>query len=50
MAEIMTNGPVQATFKVHEDFFMYQSGVYRKMDGVQPADPRNTYHSVRIIG
>ena len=29
MTEIMTNGPVQATFLVHEDFYMYSGGVYR---------------------
>lgn len=48
MSEIMTNGPVQATFLVHEDFFMYSSGVYKHLP-----KSRNTtqgYHSVRLIG
>ncbi|VDN21253.1 unnamed protein product [Gongylonema pulchrum] len=31
MSEIMTNGPVQATFLVHDDFFMYSSGIYQRL-------------------
>ncbi|XP_052777538.1 uncharacterized peptidase C1-like protein F26E4.3 [Mya arenaria] len=51
MTEIEQNGPVQATFKVQADFFMYQSGVYRySRVGPEPRDERNLYHSVRIIG
>ena len=30
MTEIITNGPVQATFLVHEDFFSYASGKIMK--------------------
>ena len=30
MTEIITNGPVQATFIVHEDFFSYVSGKIMK--------------------
>lgn len=54
MAEIYNNGPVQATFKVKEDFFMYSSGVYRYSkvvpDSLARDDERRQYHSVRIIG
>uniref|UniRef100_A0A7E4VXS9 SMB domain-containing protein n=1 Tax=Panagrellus redivivus TaxID=6233 RepID=A0A7E4VXS9_PANRE len=51
--EIITNGPVQATFRVHEDFFMYSGGVYQHTEladekGHQYA--ASGYHSVRIIG
>jgi C1A family cysteine protease len=51
-AEILTNGPVQATFRVYEDFYMYKSGVYQTMREVNasPNDERNGYHSVRILG
>lgn len=53
MTEIITNGPVQATFLVHGDFFMYSGGVYENLDlskeqGQQYA--AQGYHSVRIIG
>ncbi len=52
MAELITNGPVQATFRVYEDFYMYKSGVYETMAEVPrtPNDERNAYHSVRILG
>jgi hypothetical protein len=51
MTEIMTNGPVQATFLVHEDFFMYSGGVYKYAD-IAPGQhfKREGYHSVRILG
>uniref|UniRef100_A0AC35UCK2 SMB domain-containing protein n=1 Tax=Rhabditophanes sp. KR3021 TaxID=114890 RepID=A0AC35UCK2_9BILA len=52
-SEIISNGPVQASFRVHEDFFMYAGGVYEhtglaaeKGDGFSLSG----YHSVRIIG
>lgn len=45
MYEIMESGPVQATMKVYQDFFLYQSGVYHH-SGNGPSG----YHSVRIIG
>ncbi|VDP12161.1 unnamed protein product [Soboliphyme baturini] len=53
MTEIMVNGPVQATFLVHEDFFMYKEGVYQHepiaaQKGSQYT--RSGYHSVRILG
>ncbi|CAM1299150.1 TINAGL1 (predicted) [Pycnogonum litorale] len=48
MNEIYRNGPVQATFKVHRDFFMYRRGIYEHFK----ASPGKKfgYHSVRIIG
>lgn len=54
MEEIYINGPVQATFRVKEDFFMYKSGVYRHApvvsESLTTADEERSYHSVRIIG
>jgi hypothetical protein len=53
MTEIMTNGPVQATFVVHEDFFMYSGGVYENTDLARNKGSSYTgegYHSVRLIG
>uniref|UniRef100_A0AC34QMM2 Peptidase C1A papain C-terminal domain-containing protein n=1 Tax=Panagrolaimus sp. JU765 TaxID=591449 RepID=A0AC34QMM2_9BILA len=51
--EILTNGPVQATFLVHEDFFMYKSGVYQHTSLAEEKGRQylgSGYHSVRIIG
>ncbi|CAJ0587013.1 unnamed protein product, partial [Mesorhabditis spiculigera] len=51
--EIVTNGPVQATFLVHEDFFMYSSGVYEHTDLARGKGEQfvgQGYHSVRILG
>ncbi|KAJ3662920.1 hypothetical protein Zmor_007235 [Zophobas morio] len=31
--EIMTNGPIASSFKVYEDFFLYESGVYQQVTG-----------------
>ena len=53
MTEIITNGPVQATFLVHEDFFMYHSGVYQHTQLAQEKGAQYSgegYHSVRVIG
>jgi hypothetical protein len=53
MTEIMINGPVQATFLVHEDFFMYSGGVYQNLDLARNKGASSTgqgYHSVRVIG
>ncbi|MFH4974237.1 hypothetical protein AB6A40_000946 [Gnathostoma spinigerum] len=50
MSEVMTNGPVQATFLVHEDFFMYSGGVYNHIQDVGPSYTAQGYHSVRILG
>ncbi|KAG1688935.1 Tubulointerstitial nephritis antigen-like [Nymphon striatum] len=49
MLEISKNGPVQATYKVKRDFFMYKSGVYRHQQS-GPGESAYDYHSVRIIG
>ncbi|XP_052258054.1 tubulointerstitial nephritis antigen-like [Dreissena polymorpha] len=54
MSEIQMNGPVQATFRVQDDFFMYRSGVYKysRTGSVSASreDDRRLNHSVRIIG
>ncbi|KAJ8334559.1 hypothetical protein SKAU_G00401980 [Synaphobranchus kaupii] len=53
MKEIMDNGPVQAILEVHEDFFVYQSGVYRHTDASFHKPPqyrKHGTHSVRITG
>ncbi|KAK6021241.1 papain family cysteine protease [Ostertagia ostertagi] len=53
MAEIITNGPVQATFLVHEDFFMYAGGVYQHTELAAQKGSGFTgqgYHSVRVLG
>eukprot|EP01006_Ploeotia_vitrea_P057175 TRINITY_DN68156_c5_g4_i1.p1 TRINITY_DN68156_c5_g4~~TRINITY_DN68156_c5_g4_i1.p1 ORF type:complete len:332 (-),score=73.61 TRINITY_DN68156_c5_g4_i1:39-1034(-) len=31
--EIMTNGPIEVTFEVYEDFLTYKSGVYKHVSG-----------------
>lgn len=43
--EIMTNGPVEATFTVYADFYQYTSGVYIHKTGAQLGG-----HAVKIIG
>jgi cathepsin B len=43
--EMMTNGPVQATFSVYEDFLSYKTGVYKHLTGQYVGG-----HSVKIIG
>lgn len=48
MQEILTSGPVQATMRVYQDFFYYESGVYRHSRAAEPYD--SGYHSVRILG
>ncbi|EGT47293.1 hypothetical protein CAEBREN_29072 [Caenorhabditis brenneri] len=51
--ELMTNGPVQATFVVHEDFFMYAGGVYQHSDLAAQKGASSVaegYHSVRVLG
>ncbi|KAE9547664.1 hypothetical protein FO519_009125 [Halicephalobus sp. NKZ332] len=53
MTEIFLNGPVQATFLVYEDFFMYSNGVYKHTDLAEKKGygfSARGYHSVRIIG
>ncbi|XP_044592872.1 tubulointerstitial nephritis antigen-like [Cotesia glomerata] len=48
MQEILTSGPVQATMRIHQDFFTYQRGIYKhsNLDNNYPSG----YHSVRILG
>ncbi|KAK6638876.1 hypothetical protein RUM43_007146 [Polyplax serrata] len=49
MEEIIQSGPVQATMKVHQDFFSYKTGVYTKSN--MDRDTKTFgYHSVKIIG
>jgi cathepsin B len=43
--EILTNGPVEATFDVYEDFLTYKSGVYTHQSGDLVGG-----HAVRFIG
>ncbi|CAI4227619.1 unnamed protein product [Auanema sp. JU1783] len=53
MTEIITNGPVQSTFAVHEDFFMYKGGVYKHSELANAKGARfvgEGYHSVRVLG
>ncbi|KIH57300.1 papain family cysteine protease [Ancylostoma duodenale] len=45
MTEIMTHGPVVATYKVYEDFAYYKGGVY-----VHTAGEQKGAHAVRVIG
>lgn len=48
MIEILTSGPVQATMKVYQDFFSYESGIYKHTPIAELYE--SGYHSVRIIG
>lgn len=54
MREIYFNGPVQATFKVQPDFFLYKSGVYHHDPSLTAHLPhpfrQQDWHSVRILG
>ncbi|XP_075294130.1 tubulointerstitial nephritis antigen-like isoform X1 [Opisthocomus hoazin] len=53
MKELLENGPVQAILEVHEDFFMYKSGIYRHTpvaEGKGPKHRRHGTHSVKITG
>ncbi|KAJ3653167.1 hypothetical protein Zmor_012431 [Zophobas morio] len=43
--EIMTNGPIQASYKVYEDFTTYKEGVYQYTYGAELGG-----HAVKIIG
>lgn len=48
MQEIITSGPVQATMRVYQDFFNYESGIYVHSPLFECY--QSGYHSVRIIG
>lgn len=50
MEEIKENGPVQMGFKVFEDFFMYQGGIYSKHPNAKVANVEDPYHSVKVLG
>ncbi|XP_026372608.1 tubulointerstitial nephritis antigen-like [Ursus americanus] len=53
MKELMENGPVQALMEVHEDFFLYQGGVYSHTPvslGRPERHRRHGTHSVKITG
>ncbi|XP_049606801.1 tubulointerstitial nephritis antigen-like isoform X1 [Syngnathus scovelli] len=53
MKEIMDNGPVQAIMEVHEDLFVYKSGIYKHTDVSFTKPPhfrKHGTHSVRITG
>ncbi|CAB1350720.1 unnamed protein product [Coregonus sp. 'balchen'] len=53
MKEIVDNGPVQAILEVHEDFFVYKSGIYKHTDVSFTKPPhyrKHNTHSVRITG
>jgi len=43
--EILTNGPVEATFSVYEDFYQYTSGVYVHTTGAYVGG-----HAIKILG
>merc|ERR1712038_690887 len=43
--ELMTNGPVEVSFTVYEDFVNYKSGVYQHVNGHQLGG-----HAVRMLG
>eukprot|EP00163_Fabomonas_tropica_P000627 TRINITY_DN103_c0_g1_i1.p2 TRINITY_DN103_c0_g1~~TRINITY_DN103_c0_g1_i1.p2 ORF type:complete len:179 (+),score=47.28 TRINITY_DN103_c0_g1_i1:695-1231(+) len=43
--EVMTNGPVVATYTVYQDFLSYKSGVYKHESG-----PAVGGHAVKIVG
>jgi len=45
MAEIVTNGPVEADFTVYSDFLTYKSGVYQYTTGQQLGG-----HAIKILG
>ncbi|CAL1268206.1 unnamed protein product [Larinioides sclopetarius] len=54
MRELYFNGPVQATFRVNSDFFLYKSGVYHHIEsltaGLPQAFRQQDWHSIRILG
>ncbi|XP_031486094.1 cathepsin B-like protease 3 [Nymphaea colorata] len=45
MAEIYTNGPVEAGFAIYQDFPLYESGVYKHVSGKLIG-----HHAVKLIG
>ena len=49
MKEILRNGPVQMVFKVHDDFFMYKSGIYAPI-WQNWSLMQSNYHAVKVLG
>lgn len=45
MAEVYTNGPVEVSFSVYEDFAHYKSGVYKYIKGDLMGG-----HAVKLVG
>ena len=41
----MTNGPVEASYSVYEDFLSYKSGVYRQVQGALLGG-----HAITLVG
>jgi len=41
----MTNGPVEATFTVYQDFYSYKSGVYSHVTGGAVGG-----HAIKMLG
>ncbi|KAM3930913.1 tubulointerstitial nephritis antigen [Leptodactylus fuscus] len=50
MQEIMENGPVQAIMTVHEDFFLYKTGIYKYIGRSEMKPGESGTHSVKIVG
>ena len=50
MEEIYNNGPVQVIFKVYEDFFMYNHGIYSRHPKAKVLNVQDPYHSVKLLG
>ncbi|KAL0812085.1 hypothetical protein ABMA28_009470 [Loxostege sticticalis] len=48
MYDIMQSGPVHAIMTVHQDFFHYRDGVYRRSH--HGSNEMKGFHSVRIVG
>lgn len=48
MYDIMTSGPVQAVMTVHQDFFHYRDGIYRRSN--YGDNYMMGLHSVRVLG
>ncbi|NXO32417.1 TINAL protein, partial [Cisticola juncidis] len=49
MKELLENGPVQAILEVHEDFFMYKSGIYRHTPVAQRKGTKHQRHGTHSV-
>ncbi|KAA3671717.1 cathepsin B, partial [Paragonimus westermani] len=45
MYELLTNGPLEVTFRVYEDFGNYKEGIYHHVAGEHKGN-----HAVRLLG